>query len=83
MSDLRLLTLRNSWFSCSISRMISVPRPRVLPRGSGNISNESPEELEVKVYWIGSGLADVAGGRDDTRTVGETRKLGLSRAGLC
>jgi hypothetical protein len=27
------------------------------------------------VYWMGSGFEDVIGGKEDTRTVGETRKL--------
>lgn len=67
----------HSCSSSSIVKTISVPRPSVLPLGSGNTSKESPTAEETKVYWIGSGVADVAGGREDTRTVGETRKLGI------
>jgi len=37
-------------------------------------SNVSPCADEMNVYCFGSGLAAVAGGRDETRTVGETRK---------
>lgn len=71
---LSLATDNHSFSSASIVSTISVPRPKVFPRGSGKISNESPEEDETKVYWIGLGLSLVAGGREDTRTVGETRK---------
>lgn len=64
----------HSFSSSWISSTISVPRPSVLPRGSGKTSNESPEEVETNVCWIGLGLDEVTGGSDDTRTVGETRK---------
>lgn len=75
MSALSLCTDRNSPSSSPRVSTISVPLLKVFPLGSGKISNESPDEVDVKVYWIGSGLDDVAGGRDDTLTVGETRKL--------
>lgn len=75
MSALSLCTDRNSPSSSPRVSTISVPLPKVFPLGSGKISNESPDEVDVKVYCTGSGLDDVAGGRDDTLTVGETRKL--------
>lgn len=70
-----LLTDKNSPSSSPMDKTISVPRPRVFPRGSGKISNESPEEEETKVYCCGSGFDDVAGGSEETWTVGETKKL--------
>lgn len=71
---LSLVTDNHSFSSSSIVSTISVPRPKVFPRGSGKISNESPEEDETKVCWMGLGFSLVTGGREDTRTVGETRK---------
>ena len=70
-----LLVDSHSFSSSLMSSSISVPRPSVLPRGSGKTSKESPDEDETKVYCCGFGLDGVAGGKEDTRTVGETRKL--------
>lgn len=75
MSDLSLVMDNHSFSSSSILSIISVPRPRVFPRGSGNISKDSPEDVEVKVFCVGLGLDEVAGGRDETLTEGDTRKL--------
>lgn len=52
----------------------------MLPRGSGKTWNSSPEEVDTKVYCSGFGFWAVGGGRDDTLTVSETKKLIVSAA---
>lgn len=49
MSSLNRFVDNHSFSSSRISSSISVPLPKVLPRGSGKTSNESPEEEETKV----------------------------------
>jgi len=78
MRDLSLKTLSHSFSSSSILSTISVPLPKVFPRGSGKIWNSSPEEVDTKVYCSGFGFCAVGGGNEDTWTVLETRKLDLS-----
>jgi hypothetical protein len=78
MSCLSLKTLSHSFSSSSIFKTISVPLPSVFPLGSGKTWNSSPEEVDTKVYCSGFGFWAVGGGREDTRTVLETRKLDIS-----
>ena len=52
-----------SAFKCSV---ISVPRPRVLPRGSGYISKEVSWADELKTCCTGLGFFLVFGGIDAT-----------------
>jgi len=56
MRDLSLKTLSHSFSSSSILSTISVPLPKVFPRGSGKIWNSSPEEVDTKVYCSGFGF---------------------------
>lgn len=78
MRDLSLKTLSHSFSSSSIFKTISVPLPNVFPRGSGKIWNSSPEEVETNVFCSGFGLSAVGGGKEDTWTVFDTKKLGIS-----
>lgn len=56
-------------------RVISVPWPRVFPRGSGYISNDPSFVEELKMVWMGLEFLDDGGGKDATTTSSATRKL--------
>lgn len=56
--------------------MISVPCPRVFPRGSGYTSKLPSSEEELKIFCEGLGCLDDFGGIEVTVTLSATRKLG-------
>jgi hypothetical protein len=57
---------RYSHESSFSTRVISVPRPNTLPRGSGNNSKELSSAEELKTYCVGLGFFGDLGARDET-----------------
>ena len=64
------------WFASVFnSRIISVPCPRVFPRGSGYTSKVPSSAEELKTLCEGLGCLEDFGGMDATVTLSATRKL--------